>query len=77
MTIKTIDINWLGSCARCGSGDSKVKTEFGSEEFLFEGDEVACTDCGLTGVVSVSDDYADDAVASAAWDEFDEVDKKD
>ncbi|WP_151963435.1 hypothetical protein [Acinetobacter oleivorans] len=67
--MKVISINWLGSCDKCGSNQLLVKTEHGNKKLVYEEDKILCTNCGRTGVVNVTDDYADDCVAFAVWDE--------
>lgn len=37
--MKTLNINWLGSCDNCGCTDILVNTEKGNENFLYEDDD--------------------------------------
>ena len=46
----------------CGSENSIVETEFGSEDFLFEKDKITCAGCTHQGLVVVEND-----VAYAIW----------
>lgn len=46
----------------CGSENSIVETEFGSEDFLFEKDKITCSGCAHQGLVIVEND-----VAYAIW----------
>ncbi|MEX6233829.1 hypothetical protein AB6F57_21395 [Providencia hangzhouensis] len=57
-----IKINWLGRCVVCGSENSIVETEFGSEDFLFEKDKIICSGCAHQGLVIV-----ENGVAYAIW----------
>lgn len=59
---RKLNINWLGRCIVCGSENSVVKTESGSEDFLFEKDEITCAGCGHQGLVVVENN-----VAYAIW----------
>ncbi|HCT9039552.1 hypothetical protein OKT76_17465 [Providencia rettgeri] len=59
---RKLKINWLGRCVVCGSENSIVETEFGSENFLFEKDKITCVGCGHQGLVVVEND-----VAYAIW----------
>ncbi|WP_038342263.1 hypothetical protein [Acinetobacter sp. A47] len=67
--MRKVNVDWLGSCPRCGCNKAIVETEMGNEKFLYEDDIIKCNECGLKGVVEVTDDYADDCVASANWEE--------
>ncbi|MFR9677533.1 Lar family restriction alleviation protein [Acinetobacter sp. SEK570] len=71
--MKTVIVDWLGSCPHCGCNQAIVGTELGSEKFLYEDDVVKCKQCSLSGIVEVTDDYADDQVAYAKWSEFKET----
>ncbi|EJD6615558.1 hypothetical protein AB6F64_21960 [Providencia hangzhouensis] len=57
-----IKINWLGRCVVCGSENSIVETEFGSDDFLFEKDKIICSGCAHQGLVVV-----ENGVAYAIW----------
>lgn len=46
----------------CGSENSIVETEFGSEDFLFEKDNITCAGCAHQGLVVIEND-----VAYAIW----------
>lgn len=46
----------------CGSENSIVETEFGSEDFLFEKDKIICSGCAHQGLVVV-----ENGVAYAIW----------
>lgn len=59
---RKLKINWLGRCVVCGSENSIVETEFGSEDFLFEKDKITCSGCAHEGLVVVEND-----VAYAIW----------
>lgn len=50
---RKLKINWLGRCVVCGSENSLVETEFGSEDILFEKDKITCAGCGHQGLVVV------------------------
>lgn len=71
--MKTLNINWLGSCDNCGCTDILVNTEKGNENFLYEDDEITCTECGLKGIVQIDDIDEDDdtGVAFASWNDGD------
>lgn len=56
--MKTLVIDWLGSCPRCKCNVAVVNTEKGDDKFLYAGDELHCRDCWLEGEVDVSDDSA-------------------
>jgi len=51
-------------CPICG-GEAEVLTESTLERIVFDEDEVRCTDCGLSGFISVEDSECADIV----WDE--------
>ena len=55
---RKVKINWLGRCVICGSENSILETEFGSEDFLFEKDKINCVDCVHQGFVVVENDVA-------------------
>lgn len=46
----------------CGSENSIVETEFGSEALLFEKDKITCSGCAHQGLVVV-----ENGVAYAIW----------
>lgn len=71
--MKTLYIDWLGNCANCNSTLIIVTTEKGSEDSLYEGDQVECFDCGERGRVE-----ADNELAYVVWelevnDDYNEV----
>lgn len=71
--MKKVIVDWLGSCPRCGCNQAIVWTELGNEKFLYEDDVIKCKECSLIGLVDVTDDYADDCVATASWSAFKEA----
>ncbi|WP_235898523.1 nucleoside triphosphate pyrophosphohydrolase family protein [Acinetobacter baumannii] len=64
---KVVRADWLGTCERCGGGEIVAMTYIGNETLLYEDDSIKCLNCGLRGVVDVTDDYSDDCVAFAVW----------
>ena len=62
-----VEVFWLEECNKCGHGWAIVETTEGTEDFLFDGDKILCPSCGHTGQVAVTDDYAEDCVAYAVW----------
>lgn len=42
----------------CGSENSIVETEFGSDDFLFEKDKIICSGCAHQGLVVVENGVA-------------------
>lgn len=38
--MKTLTVDWLGSCPRCHCSIAVVNTEKGDDKFLFAGDEL-------------------------------------
>lgn len=66
--MKNVTVNWLGDCPRCGNGVALVLTTEGCEEYLYQDDEVSCSECGHKGVVDIDESY-EPPVAHAAWDE--------
>ncbi|MEX0445230.1 hypothetical protein [Xenorhabdus sp. SGI246] len=64
--MKTVKVDWLGDCARCGSGVALVETESRKEGWLREEDKVTCIECGHTGYVDI-DDSSDESIAYAVW----------
>ena len=68
--MKKVEISWLEHCNKCGCGVAIVETAEGNENLLFDGDKISCPACGHTGHVAVTDDYADDCVAFAEWDDL-------
>lgn len=71
--MRKVNVDWLGSCPRCGCNHAVVCTELGSDKILYEDDAIKCRDCGLVGLVEVTDDYADDRTAYATWSDFKEA----
>ncbi|MGL5648791.1 MAG: hypothetical protein ACRDDY_13170 [Clostridium sp.] len=70
MEKKLVVVDWLDTCDKCGNDTLHVKTENGSEEHLYDGDDVECPDCGLTGIAMVTDDYEDDSKIYVSWGDF-------
>jgi len=68
---KNIEVLWLEHCNKCGFGIANVETEEGNKNLLYEGDKITCPSCLHTGHIEVTDDYAEDCVAFAVWDEAD------
>lgn len=66
---RTFIIDWAGTCDHCCNDVLNVTTEFGGEEFLCDGDDVVCPECGLKGTVMVTDDYDDDCQIYVSWGE--------
>ena len=65
--MKTLVIDWLTPCPNCGNKTAHVKTEHGSNDFLFDGDSVSCMSaCGMKGVIEIFDTDSADVV----WDEI-------
>lgn len=58
------NIEWLGSCYMCGCESIEVKTEDGTDSWLYSGDKIKCNKCGAEGVVD-----CDDEIAYASWDD--------
>lgn len=58
---KELKIDWLDGCPKCDSHSHTVKTEEGSEKWLYDGDDVQC-ECGQTGEIE-----CDDGVAWVNW----------
>ncbi|WP_151765955.1 hypothetical protein [Acinetobacter colistiniresistens] len=71
--MRKVNVDWLGSCPRCGCNHAIVETDMGNEFMLYEDDLLHCQDCRLSGIVEVTDDYADDRAAYASWSEFKEA----
>lgn len=65
--MNVVRADWLGECEKCGGNEIIAMTENGNESFLYEDDPIKCLNCGLYGVVDVTDDYADDSTAFAVW----------
>lgn len=63
--MKTIKINWLDNCPKCGHEDAAVTTQ-GNEKELFAGEQVTCMKCGHNGEID-----ADEGGAFVCWDELD------
>lgn len=61
--MKELKIDWLASCPKCDSHNHTVKTENGSEKWLYDGDIVDCA-CGQVGEIE-----CDDGVAWVNWSE--------
>lgn len=70
--MRTVNVDWLGSCPRCGCNHAIVETDMGNEFMLYEDDLLHCQNCRLSGMVDVTDDYSGDQVAYAKWSEFKE-----
>ncbi|WP_261288330.1 zinc ribbon domain-containing protein [Serratia fonticola] len=49
---KTLTIEWLDDCPKCGHGQAAVTT-FGQDDFLWSGDKVTCMKCGHCGEIDV------------------------
>jgi NADH:ubiquinone oxidoreductase subunit E len=65
--MKTLVIDWLTPCPNCGNKTAHVKTEHGSNDFLFDGDSVSCMSaCGMKGVIEIFDTDSADVI----WDEI-------
>lgn len=56
--MRTLEIDWLGECEKCGCTDAVVTTERGSVDRLFSGDRLKCANCGNTGEVDTEGDCA-------------------
>ncbi|MEQ1977133.1 hypothetical protein [Xenorhabdus sp. SGI240] len=67
--MKTVKVDWLGDCEKCGVESALVETENGKEDWLYEGDKVTCC-CGHTGHVEI---LPCEPVAYAVWDELPEA----
>lgn len=61
--MKELKIDWLDECLKCGSSIHTVKTENGSQKWLYDGDTVKC-DCGQAGEIET-----DGECAWVNWDE--------
>ena len=72
--MKTFNVDWLGSCPRCGNNKLIVNTETGNSKFLYEDDTLHCKECKLTGKVEVTDDYQEDRVGYAVFNGYEEAD---
>lgn len=64
--MQTLKIYWLNCCDSCNDNEfSYVRTQDGSEEYLWSGDKAECSNCGHKGII--------DADGDNAWVEWDEV----
>lgn len=70
--VKKVEVFWLEECNKCGHGWAIVETIEGDENFLFDGDKIECKACGHTGQIAVTDDYAEDCIAYAVWNDPEE-----
>ena len=68
--IKTLEILKLEHCNKCGCRIAKVHSKQGNENLLYEGDKINCSNCSYTGHIDVTENYAEDRIAFAVWDEL-------
>ncbi|WP_438334806.1 hypothetical protein [Edwardsiella tarda] len=62
--MKVLRIKWAGYCPVCDSDELNVTTELGTSNFLYDGDDVVCSECGKKGEID-----CDEGCAFAVWDE--------
>ena len=51
-------VDWLGDCPACCCPSIEVDTESDSDELLYEGDVIHCTNCREKGLVESDGEFA-------------------
>lgn len=67
--------NWKDfndECTRCGCSPVSVFTSAKQEGYVYDGDNVQCDECGLTGSVSVDEDDEGQGIAHVDWEEYED-----
>lgn len=61
-------------CPKCGTSPVDVFTS-AKQDYVYDGDNVECFECGLCGSVSVDDeDDEGNATANTTWDDYEDED---
>lgn len=51
-------VDWLGDCPACACPAIEVSTQSESDQLLYEGDKIFCTNCREEGEVSTDGEFA-------------------